>query len=518
LDLISQTSPQTPEIRAALSVLQQNSGGLKAIFGRFLPRIHREVLCREGYLLRIHTGWYIHWFPSAKIGDHEHWRAGLYDFVHLYANQRKGEKWFLSPETSILLRAGIALPSKFVIVASGKHRSFKIVDGTIIEFKGTDNLPAREQCVDLDGLPAYSLEAALAAVRIGFWTTNFDAISANLSALKDFDKLSEILTEPGYKTRAARISGDLAQLGYIAESKKILEFQRNLDPRIKRTRTARPRLESDTPNLHAIKMQELWHTLRPAVLQNWILKPPPRAKVDRALAGLDESFQKDALESLSHDGYKVTVEMVRSLKAREVVALAGELALLATNANAEALSGYLQTFSYVKNSLSRILDGEDAAAVFKADVPLWRKAMLLPAFVRGIVPSTALHDWRDTEFDPTRPAWFDKPLVPATHVRSTMPAFFDLLLNETSPAVRAVLGHFVFAYLSPCAAGSGCLARLMMNLMLAGGNWPWIIIPSERHCDYISAMQSASCGDAQPLTTLLSRLTQEEVMAAHARR
>jgi Fic family protein len=34
-------------------------------------------------------------------------------------------------------------------------------------------------------------------------------------------------------------------------------------------------------------------------------------------------------------------------------------------------------------------------------------------------------------------------------VRDAMPAFFDLLREEKEPAVRVVLGHFVFVYIHP---------------------------------------------------------------------
>jgi hypothetical protein len=34
-------------------------------------------------------------------------------------------------------------------------------------------------------------------------------------------------------------------------------------------------------------------------------------------------------------------------------------------------------------------------------------------------------------------------------VRDTMPAFFDLLREEPHPAVRVVLGHFIFVYIHP---------------------------------------------------------------------
>jgi Fic family protein len=73
-----------------------------------------------------------------------------------------------------------------------------------------------------------------------------------------------------------------------------------------------------------------------------------------------------------------------------------------------------------------------------------------------------------------------------------MPAFFDLLEHESEPAVRVVLGHFVFAYIHPYLDGNGRIARFLMNVMLASAGYPWTVIPVERRDDYMSALESAS--------------------------
>jgi hypothetical protein len=45
----------------------------------------------------------------------------------------------------------------------------------------------------------------------------------------------------------------------------------------------------------------------------------------------------------------------------------------------------------------------------------------------------------------------------AEAVRELMPAFFDLLQTEPEPAVRVVLGHFMFVYIHPYPDGNGRL-------------------------------------------------------------
>lgn len=61
----------------------------------------------------------------------------------------------------------------------------------------------------------------------------------------------------------------------------------------------------------------------------------------------------------------------------------------------------------------------------------------------------------------------------AEAVRDLMPAFFDLLKEEPDPAVRTVLGHFMFVYIHPYMDGNGRIGRFLMNVMLAAGGYPW---------------------------------------------
>jgi Fic/DOC family len=57
---------------------------------------------------------------------------------------------------------------------------------------------------------------------------------------------------------------------------------------------------------------------------------------------------------------------------------------------------------------------------------------------------------------------------PVTVVRP-LPAFFDLLREEGHPAVRVVLGHFIFVYIHPYMDGNGRVGRFLTNLMMASG-------------------------------------------------
>ena len=88
----------------------------------------------------------------------------------------------------------------------------------------------------------------------------------------------------------------------------------------------------------------------------------------------------------------------------------------------------------------------------------------------------------------------------------------ELLENEESPAVRAVLGHFVFVYIHPYMDGNGRLGRFLMNAMLASGGYPWTVIRVEERPAYLSALNAASAGgDIAPFAAFVARQMQARV-------
>jgi Fic family protein len=73
-----------------------------------------------------------------------------------------------------------------------------------------------------------------------------------------------------------------------------------------------------------------------------------------------------------------------------------------------------------------------------------------------------------------------------------MPALFDLVDNEPEPAVRAVLGHWLFGYVHPFPDGNGRIARFLMNVQLATGGYPWTVIRVEDKAAYLETLETAS--------------------------
>jgi Fic family protein len=91
-----------------------------------------------------------------------------------------------------------------------------------------------------------------------------------------------------------------------------------------------------------------------------------------------------------------------------------------------------------------------------------------------------------------------------------MLAFFDLLREEAHPAVRVVLGHFLFVYIHPYMDGNGRIGRFLMNVMLASGGYPWTVIPVGDRNAYMSALERASVGeDIVPFSDFLAGLVRK---------
>ncbi|MEE8387471.1 MAG: Fic family protein, partial [Acidiferrobacterales bacterium] len=97
-------------------------------------------------------------------------------------------------------------------------------------------------------------------------------------------------------------------------------------------------------------------------------------------------------------------------------------------------------------------------------------------------------------------------------VRDMMPVLFEMLAEESEPAVRVVLGHFMFVYIHPYFDGNGRMGRFLMNVMLASGGYPWTVIPVERRKDYMQSLESASVNqNIKPLTEFLSGLVKDNI-------
>lgn len=159
--------------------------------------------------------------------------------------------------------------------------------------------------------------------------------------------------------------------------------------------------------------------------------------------------------------------------------------------------------------MERVLQKENSGAVADEVHQNWYRELFSPSVTAGIIKASDLAGYR------SQPVFIRRSKhVPPNKdaIKDLMPAYFDLLINENNPAVRVVLGHFMFVYIHPYIDGNGRLGRFLMNLFLASGGYPWTVVPLTRRNDYLNSLEVASAdGDIKPFASFLGELVTLQV-------
>jgi Fic family protein len=249
----------------------------------------------------------------------------------------------------------------------------------------------------------------------------------------------------------------------------------------------------------------MWQQMREYITGNF--PQPPGLPVDREryLKHVDDVYVTDAYHSLSIEGYRVSRELIERVRSGDWNPDNDEEDR--QRPDALAARGYWQSHQRVRETVARIITGENPGAATDADHSDWYQELFGPSVTAGLLKPADLAGYR-TDQVYIRNSFHTPPRVQA--VRECMPVLFDLLQEETDPAVRVVLGHFIFVYIHPYMDGNGRMGRFLMNAMLAGGGYPWTVIPVERRDDYMQALEKASVRqNIEPFTAFLAGLVEE---------
>jgi len=295
----------------------------------------------------------------------------------------------------------------------------------------------------------------------------------------------QFIDEPG---RAARIKEDMAAAGY------------RISP-VNPFRTDRPLSGSGftVPSPLVGRLQALWEGMRETVIEVFPTTPGLPTARNSYLEKIADIYQHDAYNSLSIEGYQVTPELIEkvrlgqwnpdaSMQDRDQVA-------------AMAARGYYETFQLVERAISTILTGASAADIVTDHLQDWYRTLFSASVQAGILEAADLAGFRN------RPVFIHgSSHVPPPHetLMDGMDTLFRLLKQEDVPAVRAVLGHFLFVFIHPYPDGNGRLGRFLMNAMLASGGYAWTVIRLKRRKQYMEALEQASVGgDIRPFSEFI---------------
>ncbi len=491
----------------ALQKLQQNND-VTVIKSSDLTDPHKRLLKNNGFIKEVIKGWYIASRPDEKLGDTTSWYMSYWAFIAHYANSRLGNKWCLSPEQSLLLHSGnTAVPTQLLIRSpKANNNVVNLLHNTsILDHKL--EIPEEDSRSNINGVQVYALENALISVGTDFFTRHPTDARTCLSTIKDASRLLATILEGGHSTVAGRLAGAFRNIGNGKVADNIVKTMRTAGYDVRESDPFATKLQENilsrrekSPYINRIRL--MWHQMRPIVLANFPKAKVLHSNIENYLREVEEHYSEDAYHSLSIEGYRVTSSLIEQVQT-------GDWNPKENSAdreirNAMAARGYYQAFQEVKQSIRKVLAGENAGDVADDDHGDWYRELFAPSVTAGLLKTADLAGYRTNQVYIKGSA--HTPLSPEA-MRDAMPALFDLLAEEEEAGVRAVLGHFMFVYIHPYMDGNGRIGRFLFNVMLASGGYSWTVIPVEQRDKYMSALEKASAeGDISYFSKFLGQL------------
>lgn len=492
----------------ALETLQQK--GVAAIQSAELSRTHRERLVSAGFLKQVMKGWYIASRPDETQGESTAWYTSFWGFMAQYLTARFDDQWSLSPEQSLILHSGNrTVPRQLLVRAPGGRNQITEFPHKTSIFEVRANIADGDALTIIDDLRIFTIEAALIEVSDSFFENYPTDARAILATIPDASGLLARLLSGGHTRAAGRLAGAFRNIGndrianeIVSAMKAALHEVRETDPfqRVLQSFDAR-RIISP----HVRRIEIMWRDMRETIIGRLPNARPAPNDIDAYLETVDAIYVTDAYHSLSIEGYQVSRELIERVRSGVWNPEANREDR--EHRNALAARGYWQAFQSVKETIRAVLEGKNPGEAASDDLGVWYRELFTPSVTAGILEAPQLAGYRNGPVY-IRRSMHVPPGVEA--VRDCMPVFFDLLKEEKDPAVRIILGHFIFVYIHPYFDGNGRTARFLMNVMIAAAGLPWTVVRLEHRDAYMAALETASVsGDIRPFADLIGNIIQE---------
>ena len=482
------------KLAQSLEVLKgfQNKQGIAIIKVEAISRVHKDRLFKNGFIKKVMKGWYISSNPEERKGDTTTWYTAYWQFCEVYLNDRFGKEWCTSPEQSISIHSGNwTIPEQLIIrSAKASNKKTELMYNTSL-YAVSLSMPEEKNIIEKNGIKLFSLPSALITCTPSYFAQKpMDARTA-LSTVRDASDILATLLERGNSTVAGRLAGAFRNIGNERIADDIIKTMKSAGYDVRENDPFENKLQFSITNRtvspYANRIKVMWQQMRDPVLKHFPL--PQGIPKDKAeyIKLVEENYKSDAYHSLSIEGYKVTTELIERVRGGNWNPETNEKDK--QTRDAFAARGYYLAFEATKKSIEKVFSGENPGKVTYDDHGDWYREMFSPSVTSGLIQRADLAGYRNSQVFISNSNHI--PMSPEG-VRDAMPTLFELLKNENDSSVRSVLGHFVFVYIHPYMDGNGRMARLLMNVMLASGGYPWTIIPVERRKEYMSALENAS--------------------------
>jgi len=482
------------KLAQSLEVLKQfqDKDGEAIIKSDALTRTHRERLLKNGFIKEVMKGWYISNNPQERKGESTSWYSSFWKFCAVYLNDRFDKDWCISPEQSILLHCeNWTIPKQLLIRSSKASNNVTnlLFDTSLVDAVLT--MPAETDIIEKNGIRIFSLTSALIACTPNFFLQNSIDARTALTAVKDASEILSPLLDGGNSVVAGRLAGAFRNIGRDRIADEIIKTMKAAGYDIRENDPFETKLQFTFTNrsasLYANRIKLMWKQMRDPVLKYFPKPPVIPADKTSYFKLVDDNYKTDAYHSLSIEGYRVTKELIERVMGGNWNPDENEKDN--EQKNALAARGYFLAFEAVKKSIAKIFKGNNPGKAADDDHGDWYREMFSPSVTAGLLRASELAGYRNAQVFISNSNHIP---MSSDGVRDAMPVLFEMLKEEKEPAVRAVLGHFIFVYIHPYMDGNGRIGRLLMNVMLASGGFHWTIIPLERRNEYMSALEKAS--------------------------
>lgn len=367
-------------------------------------------------------------------------------------------------------------------------------------------LPDKQDLKTIDGIRVMSLPASLVRCSPRHFSAHAIEMRATLAMVPNASDILYRLLSGGHSKVAGRLAGAFRNIGNDNIADNIIATMKSAGYAVNENDSFADKsaiiftAREMSPYVNRLRIS--WAAMRESVLKHFSFAPITSIDVATYLKQVDDIYITDAYHSLSIEGYRVSYELIERVHSGNWNPDSDENDQ--NHKNALAARGYWQAFLSVKESLTKVLNTNLAGIVAESDHEKWYRELFAPSVTGGILKATDLAGYRN------HPVYIRRSKHLSLNyeaVRELIPAFFDLLQNEEESAVRVVLGHYFFVYIHPYMDGNGRMGRFLMNVMLASGGYPWIIVPVEQRTAYMAALEKASTNkNIEPFAKFLAML------------
>ena len=458
----------------------------------------RTLLVKNGYLKKIIRGWYLFDADvvSRDAGESALWYESIWTFIGQYLSFRFGDNYWLSPEASLdLLTDNNSLPTQIVVFITGGAiwNVTELPNGMSLCVTNSKTKPSG--LIKFRAINVYSLEYALAnsvptsfrnrpiSMQIGLRNANFDA-------------LADALISSGNVASAGRLSGAYEASGMRAESKKLEAIMsgagfENVKPHNPFENPPVLLGQSINEAASATRVRIMWQQMRRSVVDAFEDCGPGfdfyTRPLEETLSMINEVYGRDAYNSLSIEGYKVTPDLIERVSSGnwspQTIERDHEMK------DALAARGYYDAFNKVLAAVTEAHNREDLNFLVDVGITQWYISLFSPCVKAGIIKESDLAGFRKG------PIYIRKSrhVPPASEqLMDCMSALKECISEETSFAVKAILGHFFLGYIHPFMDGNGRTARFLMYFLFIVGGYNWVVIKQETRERYLDALEAAS--------------------------